>query len=226
MIRLCLIIIATASMAACAKIPAESPAPELATDEDKTVYALGLAIAQSLEQYDLSANELALLKSGLTDGVSGHETAVDLQEYREKLSEFGRGRAQAAMERNKSAATEYHAKMAAESGAQTFDSGLIMFELVAGDGPQPAATDTVEVHYHGTLPDGTVFDSSVERGTPTKFPLNRVIACWTEGVQQIKVGGKSRLVCPSDIAYGDHGKPPTIPPAATLIFEVELLGIG
>ncbi|NNF66457.1 MAG: FKBP-type peptidyl-prolyl cis-trans isomerase, partial [Gammaproteobacteria bacterium] len=90
--------------------------------------------------------------------------------------------------------------MAAEPGAQTFDSGLIMFEMVAGEGAQPAATDTVEVHYHGTLPDGTVFDSSVERNTPATFPLNRVIACWTEGVQKIKVGGKARLICPSDIA--------------------------
>ncbi|MBT8131419.1 MAG: FKBP-type peptidyl-prolyl cis-trans isomerase [Gammaproteobacteria bacterium] len=227
MIRSFLAILTIAvSISACTRMPADAPAPELASEEDKTVYALGLAIAQSLQQYELSDAELALLQSGLKDGVSGAESKVNLDDYRTQLSELGRARAQAAVEKNKSAASEYLTRMAAEPGAQTFDSGLIMFEMVAGEGAQPAATDTVQVHYHGTLPDGTVFDSSVERNTPATFPLNRVIACWTEGVQKIKVGGKARLICPSDIAYGDRGKPPTIPPAATLIFEVELLSIN
>ena len=97
--------------------------------------------------------------------------------------------------------------------------------LVEGSGPRPQATDIVEVHYHGTFPDGRVFDSSVERGQPARFPLNRVIACWTRGVQEIKVGGKAKLVCPPDVAYGPRGAPPRIPPNATLHFEVELLGI-
>ena len=94
-----------------------------------------------------------------------------------------------------------------------------------GSGPSPAATDVVLVHYHGTFPDGSVFDSSVERGQPATFPLNRVIRCWTEGVQLMKVGGKARLVCPPEIAYGARGAPPRIPPSATLHFEVELLAI-
>ena len=123
------------------------------------------------------------------------------------------------------ATEDFLAEMAAAPGAQSFDSGLIVIELVSGDGPQPAATDTVTVHYHGTLPDGSVFDSSVERDRPATFPLAGVIPCWTEGVQKIRVGGKSRLVCPSDIAYGNRGRPPVIPPRATLVFEVELLGI-
>ena len=88
------------------------------------------------------------------------------------------------------------------------------------------ATDVVSVHYHGTLPDGKVFDSSVQRGQPAEFPLNQVIPCWTEGVQKMKVGGKARLVCPSTIAYGDQGRPPVIPGGATLVFEVELLEVA
>ncbi|HEX8908988.1 MAG TPA: FKBP-type peptidyl-prolyl cis-trans isomerase, partial [Anaeromyxobacteraceae bacterium] len=90
---------------------------------------------------------------------------------------------------------------------------------------QPKETDTVKVHYTGTLIDGKVFDSSVKRGQPAEFPLNQVIKCWTEGVAKMKVGGKAKLVCPSSIAYGDEGRPPTIPGGATLVFEVELLDV-
>jgi len=105
------------------------------------------------------------------------------------------------------------------------ESGLEITELRAGDGDRPTPSSVVEVHYHGTLEDGTVFDSSVERGKPATFPLNRVIKCWTEGVALMRVGGKSRLVCPPKIAYGVRGAPPRIPPNSTLVFEVELLRI-
>ena len=105
-------------------------------------------------------------------------------------------------------------------------SGLTYVELKAGPGAAPAATDTVRVHYRGTFPDGKEFDSSIARGQPAEFPLNRVIKCWTEGVQLMKVGGKARLVCPAAIAYGERGTPGgPIPPNATLHFEVELLDI-
>jgi FKBP-type peptidyl-prolyl cis-trans isomerase FkpA len=103
--------------------------------------------------------------------------------------------------------------------------GLEITHLTEGAGASPQPTDTVEVHYHGTFPDGSVFDSSVDRGQPATFPLNRVIRCWTEGVVQMKVGGKVKLVCPPEIAYGARGAPPRIPANATLHFEVELLGI-
>lgn len=122
-------------------------------------------------------------------------------------------------------AAQYAQQMAKEKGAQVSESGLVYFELKKGTGKSPAATDQVKVHYHGTLPDGTVFDSSVQRNEPATFPLNGVIPCWTEGVQKMQVGGKAKLVCPAKIAYGSHGAPPTIKPGATLVFEVELLGI-
>lgn len=105
-------------------------------------------------------------------------------------------------------------------------SGLRITEVVAGTGASPKPTDVVLVHYHGTFLDGSVFDSSVDRGEPARFPLNRVIPCWTEGLQRMKAGGKSRLVCPPNIAYGAQGAPPRIPANATLIFDVELIGIG
>jgi FKBP-type peptidyl-prolyl cis-trans isomerase FkpA len=115
---------------------------------------------------------------------------------------------------------------AAEAGATVTGSGLVYRSLKDGSGPSPAASDTVRVHYRGTLPDGKEFDSSIKRGQPAEFPLNRVIKCWTEGVQRIKVGGKAKLTCPAAIAYGERGTPGgPIPPNAILVFEVELLGI-
>ena len=125
-----------------------------------------------------------------------------------------------------SGSDNYLEKAAKEPGAVKTSSGLIYRELRPGTGPSPAASDTVKVNYRGTLTDGTEFDSSYKRNEPISFPLSQVIPCWTEGVQKMKVGGKSQLVCPSVIAYGDPGRPPVIPGGATLIFEIELLGIG
>jgi len=114
---------------------------------------------------------------------------------------------------------------AKETGAVVTPSGLVFRSLKDGTGPSPLATDTVKVHYRGTFPDGKEFDSSFKRGEPIEFPLDRVIKCWTEGVQRMKVGGKAKLTCPAAIAYGERGAGSVVPPNATLVFEVELLGI-
>jgi len=114
---------------------------------------------------------------------------------------------------------------AAEAKVEKTASGIEITTLKEGSGPSPRATDTVKVHYRGTLLDGKEFDSSYKRGQPAAFPLDRVIPCWTEGVQKIKVGGKAKLLCPSNLAYGSRGVP-GIPPDSTLIFEVELLEIA
>jgi FKBP-type peptidyl-prolyl cis-trans isomerase FkpA len=121
------------------------------------------------------------------------------------------------------AVTEAAAK---EAGAVVSKTGLVYRSLKDGTGNSPTAADTVKVHYKGTFPDGKEFDSSYARGTPIEFPLGRVIPCWTEGVQRMKVGGKAKLTCPSQIAYGERGAGGVIPPNATLLFEVELLGIA
>jgi FKBP-type peptidyl-prolyl cis-trans isomerase FkpA/FKBP-type peptidyl-prolyl cis-trans isomerase FklB len=198
--------------------PALAVSQELANDEQKTLYALGLAISQSLGPFTLSEAELDIVKSGMTDGALKRTPKVDLQTFGPQIHQLQQARAQ-------KAGSAFLAKAAAEKGAVKTESGIVITSLKAGSGATPKATDTVKVHYHGTLIDGTVFDSSVKRGEPATFPLNQVIKCWTEGVQHIKVGGKSRLVCPSDLAYGERGAPPTIGPGATLVFEVELLDI-
>ena len=113
-----------------------------------------------------------------------------------------------------------------EVGAVVTKSGLVYRSLKDGTGTSPAATDKVKVHYKGTFPDGKEFDSSYKRNEPTEFPLNRVIGCWTEGVQMMKIGGKAKLTCPASIAYGERGAGGVIPPNATLVFEVELLAIN
>ena len=108
----------------------------------------------------------------------------------------------------------------------TTASGIVVETLQAGSGASPKATDTVKVHYRGTFPDGREFDSSYKRGQPTSFPLNRVIPCWTEAVQLMKPGGKVRITCPPQLAYGERGAGGTIPPNATLVFEIELISVG
>jgi len=204
---------------------ARAAAAELANDEQKTLYALGVAISQTLGNFELSESELQIVESGISDGVLKRPLQVDMQTFGPRLRQFVQARAAALAEREKTAGAEVLAKAAAEPGARKTESGAIVTTLKEGSGPMPTAADKVKVHYRGTLVDGTVFDSSIERGEPATFALGSVIKCWTEGLQQMKVGGKSRLVCPADTAYGDRGSPPVIKPGATLVFEVELLEI-
>src|SRR5947208_14769628 len=200
--------------------------PELKSDEQKTPYALGFVISQNLASFALSPADLEVVLAGVSDGVLKKEFKVDVQTYGPKIPALQTARAGAAAAVEKKAGQAFLDKAAAEKGATRTASGLIITTIKAGTGPSPKTTDKVKVHYHGTLTDGTVFDSSVQRGEPIVLPLGNVLRCWPEGVQLMKVGGKSRLVCPSDIAYGDQGRPLVIKPGATLVFEVELLDIA
>ncbi|HEX5545253.1 MAG TPA: FKBP-type peptidyl-prolyl cis-trans isomerase [Nitrospira sp.] len=205
--------------------PLLAASPDPVNDDQKTLYALGLAISQSLGTFSLSETELDMVKHGITDGVLKRPQKIDLQTFGPKIQQLQQSRLAVAAESEKKAGAAFTTKAASEKGATKTESGIVITTIKPGSGATPKATDTVKVHYHGTLTDGTVFDSSIKRGEPATFPLNKVIKCWTEGVQQIKVGGKSRLVCPSNLAYGDSGSPPVIKPGATLVFEVELLDI-
>ncbi len=195
------------------------------TDEQKTLYALGLVIGQNLGNFNLSAAELESVKAGLTDSVLKHKPKVEVQAYAPKIQELQKSRMTAIAAAEHKAGDAFREKAAAEKNSTKLPSGIVVTTLKPGAGASPTAKDKVKVHYHGTLTDGTVFDSSVQRGEPATFPLDGVIKCWTEGVQTMKVGGKSRFVCPSEVAYGERGMPPRIKPGATLVFEVELLEI-
>jgi len=193
------------------------------TEEQKTIYALGLSISRSISQFDLSPAELDIVKQAITDAAAG-KPAVELETWGPKIQGFAQARAQKVADREKEVATAYLAKAASEPGVVKTDSGLLYRELVPGTGPSPKPTDTVKVNYRGTLVNGKEFDSSYARNAPAEFALNRVIPCWTEGVQKMKVGGKATLVCPAQIAYGERGQP-GIPAGAALIFQIELLEI-
>jgi FKBP-type peptidyl-prolyl cis-trans isomerase FkpA len=206
--------------------PPAAAQAELKTDEQKTLYALGLVLAQNLATFALSPADLEIVKAGLTDGVTSKDKKVDLQAYGPKIQELQRTRAVAAAAPERQAGQAFLDKAAAEKGAIKTSSGAVVTTIKPGTGPTPSASDKVKVNYEGKLINGNVFDSSYKRGQTAEFPLNGVIKCWTEGVQKMHVGEEAQLVCPSDIAYGDHGHPPTIPGGATLVFKVELLGIN
>jgi len=195
------------------------------SDEEKTLYYIGVLMSRNFASLDLSPAEEEMVVQGLQDALAGKAMELDEETYRGKVTSFATARAEVALEKEKAKSKEFLAQAAKAKGARVTESGLIYTEIKPGSGESPGPTDTVKVHYHGTLRDGTVFDSSVQRGQPLEFPLNRVIPCWTEGVTLMKPGGKSKLVCPPEIAYGDRGSPGTIPGGAVLTFEVELLDV-
>ncbi len=225
------IAIAALAAALCAAAPAAS-ANDLKTDDDKTVYTIGYISGQRLDAFALSKSEFEIILKAMRDAYEGKKPAVELSTFGPKIEQLARSRAPAKAEADKAKSKvekqkgqEFADKAAKEPGAKKMPEGYVYRELKAGTGPSPKATDTVKVHYKGTLIDGTKFDSSYDRGQPAEFPLNGVVKCWTEGVQKMKAGGKAKLVCPSDLAYGDSGRPPQIPGGATLVFEVELLEV-
>ena len=222
-IRLALTVLVLCSLLA-SGLAAQEGESDLVTEDQKMLYTLGLALAQQITSFGLTEAELELVQRGVADAALMRTPKVDLQTYGPKLQGFAQARMSAMANVEKAESVKFLDEKKAEAGAVETVSGLVMIEITPGTGESPKDTDTVRVHYHGTLRDGTVFDSSVDRGEPAQFALNRVIPCWTEGVQKMKVGGKSRLICPSDIAYGDQGRP-GIPGGAALEFEVELLEI-
>jgi len=187
------------------------------TDDQKTIYALGLSIYKSIAPFNLSPAELELVRKAMADAAAG-KPALDLDVQGPKIQPL-------ATARTKAASKAYLDKAALQPGAVRLPSGVIYREERAGTGVSPKATDSVKVNYRGTLTNGTEFDSSYKRNEPITFHLTGVIACWTEGVQKMKPGGKAMLTCPAELAYGDRGQQ-GIPPGSTLIFDIELLAVN
>jgi len=203
--------------------PDERRAP--APDEKEALYAAGAIQGRKFTSLHLSAKELEIVERGFRDAAANRKLMLrddDLEEWGPKVDAVLGRRTNPDVTAEKDRGRKVAQKMAKERGATTLPSGVVVVAERPGDGPQPALTDKVRVKYEGRLVDGDVFD----KNEGVEFPLNQVIPCWKEGVQRIKVGGKARLVCPADTAYGNSGVPPKIPPGATLIFTVELLGIG
>lgn len=219
-----------AAPAAAAPSGSASAAPGATmTEDEKAILAFGAAVGQQVAQQakplDLSPAEMETLKKGFLASLAGEKPQYDIQQYGGLLSARAQKNAAALAVGEKERSAGFRESAGAVPGAVKTASGLIYRTTTPGTGRSPKATDRVSVHYHGTLPDGKVFDSSVQRGQPAEFKLNEVIPCWTEGVQRMKVGEKARLVCPPELAYGDRGAGPDIGPGATLVFDVELIAI-
>jgi FKBP-type peptidyl-prolyl cis-trans isomerase FkpA len=193
------------------------------TEEQKTLYAIGQTVYRSLAVFNLSSAEFETVMQGISESHSGVKSDIDPTAYTVKVQEFAKGRRKAAGEKQAQAGKEFLEIAAKEKGAVKTESGMVYLAQVEGKGGSPKANDVVTVNYRGTLIDGKEFDSSYKRGKPLEFKLDNVIKCWTEGVQKMKAGGKAKLVCPSNLAYGESGAGEQILPGATLAFEVELI---
>lgn len=197
---------------------------DLTNDTEKLSYSLGLMIGDRVTKRYGDLNYDALLE-GIQKQHEGAETAMTLEEAQATLQAHEQKAAAESSMAAKAEGDAYLAANKARDGVKVTESGLQYEVMVEGDGPKPAVTDKVSVHYVGTLIDGTEFDSSIARGTPAEFGLQGVIPGWTEGLQLMNTGSKYRFVIPSDLGYGDRGAGADIGPGSTLIFEVELLEI-
>jgi FKBP-type peptidyl-prolyl cis-trans isomerase FkpA len=198
--------------------PAES-------DQDKTLYALGVLLSHNLDTFQLSEAEFAHVKEGINDGFHHKPAAASAEASLPQIQALQRSRVMVVSAHEKELGQAYLDKAASAPGATKTSTGLLYIPVSPGSGPTPARTDRVTVNYEGRLIDGTVFDSSAQHGQAATLLVSNIIPCWTEALQLMKVGGKSRIICPAGLAYGDRGAPPKIKPGASLEFDIELVAI-
>ena len=203
---------------------AEKPVGYLKTADDKELYVLGYSFGRNLQVFDLSTAEQEIIRKAMAEGVQDKKPLVPLETYGPKIQEFVPTRQKRAAAKREAKEKPYLDAAAKQKGAQVLASGVVYIPEKEGTGPAPKSTDEVTVNYVGKLTNGNEFDSSYKRNQPLKFQLDKVIPCWTEGVQKMKVGGKARLVCPAKAGYGDNGQPRAgIQGGSVLDFTVELL---
>jgi FKBP-type peptidyl-prolyl cis-trans isomerase FklB len=218
------IVVAAAGVAASAET-------ELKTLRDKSSYSIGLTIGRNLKAQGFNL-DIEKLAAGIADGLAGKQQLTDediqntMEAFEKAHTENQIARLKVAAEKNKKEGEAFLAENKTKQGVVTTKSGLQYQILKQGKGEKPGKSDTVTTHYRGTLLDGTEFDSSHKRGEPASFPVDGVIAGWTEALQLMPVGSKWRLFVPAELAYGPQGAGPAIGPNSTLVFEVELLGVG
>ncbi|WP_304298481.1 FKBP-type peptidyl-prolyl cis-trans isomerase [Porphyromonas gulae] len=193
---------------------------------DKVSYALGLSIGNNFKSSGINSVAMDDFMQGLRDVMEEKDPQLSYDEAKREIEAYFMDLQQKAVKLNKEAGEEFLKINAHKEGVTTLPSGLQYEVIKMGDGPKPALSDTVTCHYHGTLINGVVFDSSMDRGEPANFPLKGVIAGWTEILQLMPVGSKWKVTIPSDLAYGDRGAGEHIRPGSTLVFIIELLGIN
>lgn len=234
---LALLLLATAAAAADPKADPKAAKPAAAADAkpaapkadpNQALNMIGLTIAKSLEGFQFSPAEVDKIVAGIHEGLSGKEPKQKLDEKsQENLRTFMQARMAELAGKEKEKGAAYLDKASKEKGAVKTASGAIVVPIKEGTGASPQPTDKVKVHYVGTLVSGKKFDASRDHGDqPVEFQLNQVVKCWTEALPKLKVGGKAKVVCPSEIAYGEQGRPPTIPGNAVLTFEIELVDVS
>ena len=233
MLRTLALLLALAPITTCCPSPAAKRnaaemkvpgAPDLsrASDDEKTLYIVGIALGRSTTTLNLTAAELEFVKAGMADQVTGRPSQVSVETYAPKVEEVAKRRAAKAVDKTEAAGKTFIEAAAKEPGAVRSESGLVYRTLKPGSGRSPTYTDKVKVHYRAAFTNGTVFDSETE-GAPVDLVLAGTIPCWIEALQKMKVGETARLVCPPSLAYGDQGRPPTLPGHATLVFDIELV---
>jgi FKBP-type peptidyl-prolyl cis-trans isomerase FkpA len=225
---------ATAESAGPPATTAEKGAPENAGEaapiaaspvDGKLLYALGVIVSSGIENFQLSESEFAQVSAGIADGYRHRADVSQAMSYDPQLQVLRRARVQAMTEHEKDAGQAYLATVAATRGAKKTASGLVYLPITEGKGARPSFKDAVRLNYEGKLVDGSVFDSSAARGAPATFLLSNVMPCFTEALQLMRVGGKSLIICPSALAYGDRGSAPRVRPGATVEYDVELLAV-
>jgi FKBP-type peptidyl-prolyl cis-trans isomerase FkpA len=203
---------------------AAAPKESFKNDDERSIYTIGFLMGRNVASFALTPAEVKVIQAGLGDAILSKEPQVDVRFYQPRVNELLTKRMETAAAKEKTAGRTFTEKFVKENKPQTIPGGGWYLETKAGTGAVPSKTDTIKAHYRGTTTEGVEFDSSYSRGAPTEFALNGVIPCWTNGISMMKVGGKAKLVCPSEVAYGDPGRP-GIKPGATLVFEVELVEI-
>lgn len=194
------------------------------TDEQRALYALGFELGRDTRVFGMTPEEMEYVKAGLTAYALGEKPVVDVESLGPSIAELARTRLKARADKEREKSRPFLEEAARAPGAVRTASGLIFQALREGSGEPPASTDLVEVNYRVTLPDGREAESSAQLDAPAVLPLNGIVTCWNEGVRRMKVGGKARLVCPSELVFGDRGSQ-TLPGGSAVVYEVELLGV-